>query len=88
MTMTAYITEIKRQFRDTYKFVPSGGTEHDPLFDNIPDGVYPMEIEGKIDYVKITGESINCCNFEKPEEEEGGMRRAYTGDKYATRRGR
>lgn len=65
----AYINEIKIQFRDNYKFVPSGGTENDPLFDNIPDGVYPMEIEGKIDYVRIKGEGISCCNFDRPEND-------------------
>lgn len=64
--MTAYISEIKRQFRDKYNFAPSGGTEREPLFDNIPDGTYPMEIEGKVDYVRIEGEKISCCNFEKP----------------------
>lgn len=61
--MTAYISEIKRQFRDVYNFTPNGGTENDPTFDNIPNGIYPMEIEGKIDNVKITNGSISCCNF-------------------------
>jgi hypothetical protein len=62
MWMTSYISEIKRQFRDKYKFVPSGGTEQEPLFDSIPDGTYPMEIDGKMDYVVIKGDSISCCN--------------------------
>lgn len=63
MWMTAYISEIKRQFRDVYKFTPNGGTDDDPTFDIIPDGFYPMEIEGKVDNIKITNGSISCCNF-------------------------
>lgn len=66
MWMTNYLSEIKRQFRDVYKFQPSGGTENEPLFDSIPDGYYPMVIDGKTDYVKINGENINCCIFVKP----------------------
>lgn len=64
--MTTYIKEIKKQFRDTYKFKPTGGTESEPLFDNIPDGNYPMIIEGKTDHVKISGGKISCCNFQPP----------------------
>lgn len=60
--MTAYIKEIRKQFRDKYNFIPSGGTENEPLFDNIPDGEYPMEIEGKTDYVRVNGGNINCLN--------------------------
>ena len=65
MWMTEYINEIKRQFRDTYHFEPVGGTQGEPLFDNIPDGTYPMTIEGKVDNVKIEGGMIHCCIFEK-----------------------
>ena len=61
--MTRYINEIKRQFRDKYKFTPFGGTEIEPLFDNIPDGEYPMEIDGKLDNVIIKAGTIHCCNF-------------------------
>lgn len=63
--MLQYISKVKRQFRDKYGFIPTGGTEKEPLFDNIPDGVYPMEIDGKVDYVKIKGDSISCCNFKE-----------------------
>lgn len=66
MWMTCYINEIKRQFRDKYNFIPTGGTESEPLFNNsIPDGEYPMEIDGKIDNVKIKDSAISCCNFDK-----------------------
>lgn len=64
MWMTSYISEIKRQFRDKYKFKPTGGTEQEPLFNNIPDGTYPMEIEGKTDYITITNGIIKCCNYD------------------------
>lgn len=67
MWMTAYISEIKRQFRDKYKFTPIGGTVQEPLFDSIPDGVYVMEIEGKIDYVEIKDGGIKCCNYKTEE---------------------
>jgi hypothetical protein len=65
MWMTSYISEIKRQFRDVYHFIPTGGTDSEPLFDNIPAGEYPMTIEGKVDKVRITERGgISCCNFE------------------------
>jgi hypothetical protein len=63
--MTDYIREIKRQFRDVYHFAPTGGTEDDPTFASIPDGDYPMTIEGKLDWVRIAGGKISCCNFDK-----------------------
>ena len=64
--MIGYINEIKRQFRDTYNFVPNGGTQHEPLFEFIPDGEYPMVIDGKTDNVKIVNGTISCCNFDTP----------------------
>ena len=71
--MLSYIDEIKRQMRDKYKFTPNNkGSEGSPSFDDnvVPDGVYPMEIEGKIDYVKIEGGLIHCCRFENVTKEE------------------
>jgi len=64
MWMTDYIREIKRQFRDVYHFNPSGGTLEDPIFTDIPDGDYPMFIDGKIDKVGVIDGKIHCCNFE------------------------
>lgn len=63
--MINYINAVKRGFRDQYEFVPTGGTDDEPLFDNIPDGEYPMTINGKIDRVRIVNGSIHCCNFEE-----------------------
>jgi hypothetical protein len=66
MWMTDYIREIKRQFRDVYHFVPNGGTEADPTFaeGSIPDGEYPMTIEGRLDRVRLEDGAIKCGNFE------------------------
>lgn len=65
MWMTLYIAEIKRQFRDVYKFKPSStGPGDEPIFDNVPDGDYPMTIDGRLDRVKIVHGKISCCNFE------------------------
>ncbi len=63
MWMTHYISEIKRQFRDTYNFTPDGGTHDEPTFTSIPDGDYPMTIDGRLDKVKIVGGKIHCCRF-------------------------
>ena len=64
MWFTDYIKAIKRQFRDVYGFTPRpGSADDDPIFDNIPDGEYPMTIEGKTDKVRIENGGINCCNF-------------------------
>jgi len=63
MWMTQCIKEIKRQFRDVYNYTPSSGSKEEPNFDNIPDGEYPMEIEGKTDFVRIKNGTISCCNF-------------------------
>lgn len=71
MWMTDYIREIKRQFRDVYHFRPQGGTDDDPIFLNIPDGEYPMTIEGKLDRVRVKNSKISCGNF-TPGELTGG----------------
>lgn len=63
--MIGYINAIKRGFRDQHGIIPTGGTIHEPLFEHIPDGEYPMEIDGKVDKVKIINGTINCCNFDK-----------------------
>jgi hypothetical protein len=66
MWMTDYIRAVKRQFRDVYHFVPVRGTDDDPTFAEgaIPDGEYPMVIEGELDRVRIEDGKISCCNFE------------------------
>jgi hypothetical protein len=67
MWMTDYIRAIKRGLRDQHGMEPSGGTEKDPLFDNVPDGTYPIVIDGETDYVRMDDGKIYCCNFSEPE---------------------
>ncbi len=61
--MTNYINEIRKQLRDVYNFKPNGGNDNEPLFDNIPNGEYPMTIDGKLDNVIVKDNKINCCNY-------------------------
>ena len=61
MWMTEYITEVKRQMIEVHGFkVGSNGCP-----EGVPDGTYPMTIEGKVDRVRIEDGIIKCCNFEK-----------------------
>jgi hypothetical protein len=41
---------------------------------HVPDGIYPMEIDGKIDHVQIKNGHINCCNWEPERRRKGGSR--------------
>lgn len=68
MWMTDYIRAVKIGFRDQHGFVPNPdkSSEHELVFDQgaIPDGEYPMTIEGKLDRVRVENGGINCCNFD------------------------
>ena len=61
MWMTQYIREIKIQLRDKYHFTPSRVEDGEPCFENIPDGEYPMTIDGKLDPVRVENGRIFCC---------------------------
>ena len=61
--MIKYIMAVKRGFRDQHNFAPIGGSDDEPIFNEIPDGDYLIKIEGRIDKVKIENGQINCCNF-------------------------
>jgi hypothetical protein len=61
MWMTDYIRAIQKKLIEQYGFPEAGG-----LPQNVPDGDYPMEIDGKLDHVKIVNGKINCCRFNKP----------------------
>jgi len=65
MWMSDYMREIKKQFRDRYGFIPSRTVGGEPCFEHLPDGEYPMKIDGKVDYVRIVEGTISCCNFKK-----------------------
>lgn len=68
MWMTTYIAEIQKQFVEKYGFQrrmdQPDNPQIVPVF--VPDGYYPMEIEGKLDHVRVENGFISCCNFEKP----------------------
>ncbi|MEN9341833.1 MAG: hypothetical protein RIQ54_89 [Candidatus Parcubacteria bacterium] len=65
MWMTDYVRAVKRGLRDKYGFKPQdGSSEDEPLLD-IPDGEYPLLIDGAIDYIRVTDGSLYCCNFKE-----------------------
>ncbi len=59
---TDYIRAVQAKFIEQYGFAEDPERRGVPL--NVPDGDYPMEIEGKLDKVKITDGKISCCNFD------------------------
>jgi len=65
MWMSDYIKAVKRGLRDQHGFTPTGGTKDEPLFANVPDGEYPMKIDGDMDYVRCVDGKIECCRFKK-----------------------
>ena len=58
MDMILYVQEVKRQFRDVFGITPTGGDETEPLFDHIPNGIYPMKIDGKEDFTVVVEERM------------------------------
>ena len=62
MWWSDYIREIQRQFVEVYNFPENPESPGLPM--DVPDGDYPMTIEGKLDNVKIIDGKISCCNFE------------------------
>lgn len=66
--MLGYIRDVQRGFVEQHGWprrtdVPAGIVI--PL--SVPDGLYPMQIRGKTDYVRVTNGKISCCNFEGAE---------------------
>lgn len=81
MWMTDYIKAVKRGLRDVYGFEPlPGSTKQEPLL-NPPDGVYPMKINRKMDYVEIKNDAIHCCRFKKPKGVKFAKKRRLTSAK-------
>ena len=62
MWMTSYITEIQKQLIEKYGFKEHPKQPGIPL--DVPDGDYPMTIDGKLDKVRVVDGKIWCCNFE------------------------
>ena len=62
MWMTDYIQEIQRKFIGVYGF--SENPDKPGVPGHVPDGEYPMTIEGKLDHVRVVDGKIDCCNFD------------------------
>lgn len=63
MWMTSYINEIQKKLVTEYGFLPDPKTG---LPQNVPDGKYPMTIDGMRDTVCMIDGEIHCCNFDNP----------------------
>ena len=63
MWMTDYIREIQRQLISVYGYQEDADRKGVPL--DVPDGEYPMTIEGKLDHVRVVDGKISCCNFDE-----------------------
>ena len=57
MWMTTYIQDIQKAFIEQYGLEENPDKPGIPL--NVPDGEYPMEIDGKTDKVIIENGKIN-----------------------------
>lgn len=66
MWMTDYIREIQKKFITQYGFAENPDKPGLPI--HVPDGEYLMEIDSKLDLVKVVNGYINCCNFDKSEK--------------------
>ena len=65
-----YIRAVKRMLRDKFHFQSMpGSTKEEPVL-YVPDGTYPMTINGRTDYVRVIDGEIHCCNFQEPAESE------------------
>ena len=58
MNQEQYIREIKTQLATVHGFNPVGAEDGVLVFDVIPDGVYPMTINGELDEIKIENGTI------------------------------
>jgi hypothetical protein len=63
MWMTEYIQAIQRYFITELHFPENPAAPGCPL--GVPDGEYPMMIDGKLDHVRIENDRIFCCNFKE-----------------------
>ena len=63
MSMLSYIAEIQRKLIDEYDFPENPERPGLPM--EVPDGSYPMTINGRLDHVKVEGGYISCCNFDE-----------------------
>ncbi len=61
MWMTQYVREVKKQLRDVYGLTPSRMVGDDPCFGKVQDGIYPMKIDGKKDFVIVNDNKFILC---------------------------
>jgi hypothetical protein len=62
MQMLEYISAIQRKLVSQYGFKERADAPGIPA--QVPDGKYPMEIDGKLDRVVVKNGKIHCCNFD------------------------
>ncbi len=69
MWMTEYVFEIKKALRDQHHITPTRMVGDEPLFDNLPDGEYPVVIAGELDRVVVKDGRFLCCRTKEPRPE-------------------
>ena len=96
MWHTNYISEIQRQFVEVYGFprrapmsgYPETKREVVPKLGSVPDGTYPMTIEGKVDKVRVVDGTIHCLNIVSPYESKRKLAKLKRQGKYRGRKAR
>ncbi len=66
MWMTVLAQEVKRQFLDVYRMTPTRTVDGEPCFDRIPDGIYPMQIEGRTEYICVSDNRFFFLEMKEP----------------------
>lgn len=66
MGMVGTIRDIKRQLWHRYGIEPVGLAHGEPIFENIPDGVYEVMLDGKHESVAIENNSIRILPRRQP----------------------
>ena len=66
MWMTQFVKEVKKQLRDVYGHVPSRTVGDEPCFDHLPDAMYLMDIEGKLNYVAVINDKFYFLQKKEP----------------------
>lgn len=76
-----YIDAVKRGLIEQHGF-PENPAKPGCVLGEVPDGEYPMTINGKVDHVRIEAGRIHCCNF-KEEEKPASQKVAHALPRYA-----
>jgi len=66
MMFLGYIDAVKRGLIEQHGF-PENPEKPGCVLGEVPDGEYPMMIEGRRDYVRIVAGRIHCCNWKETE---------------------